>query len=217
MEPSYKYIHSEMIGQHAYAFVGVMQRGMYLLVSIQSTYQNNIPKFRINIFQNTDFFLSKLRIYVVVSGPKFCGKSTMCERFAKSATPLKTTNSIALALADPQSALSGKKTHLIDEWQKAPKMDMEAIGVWGYRRFQYLHEFKRAILIGMQMAGTLETHLIETNRHAEEMFFQLVKQMAKNEGVNEAMKNRDQLYWVGRMNSIRSRAEEIVLNEIIYN
>lgn len=59
---------------------------------------------------------------VVVSGPKFCGKSTMCERFAKSITPLKTTNSIELALADPRSALSGRKPHLIDEWQKAPEI-----------------------------------------------------------------------------------------------
>ena len=57
---------------------------------------------------------------VLVSGPKFCGKSTMCERFAKSVTPLKTSNSIELARSDPRSALSGKTPHLIDEWQKAP-------------------------------------------------------------------------------------------------
>ena len=59
---------------------------------------------------------------VVVSGPKFCGKSTMCERFAKSVTPLKTTNAIELALADPRSALFGATPHLIDEWQKAPEI-----------------------------------------------------------------------------------------------
>ena len=59
---------------------------------------------------------------VVVSGPKFCGKSTMCERFAKSVTPLKTTNAIELALADPRSALMGETPHLIDEWQKAPEI-----------------------------------------------------------------------------------------------
>ena len=59
---------------------------------------------------------------VVVSGPKFCGKSTMCERFAKSVTPLKTTNAIELALADPRSALYGENPHLIDEWQKAPEI-----------------------------------------------------------------------------------------------
>lgn len=57
---------------------------------------------------------------VLVSGPKFCGKSTMCERFAKSVTPLKTSNSIELARSDPRSALSGETPHLIDEWQKAP-------------------------------------------------------------------------------------------------
>ena len=59
---------------------------------------------------------------VLVSGPKFCGKSTMCERFAKSVTPLKSTGAIELALADPRSALQGEKPHLIDEWQKAPEI-----------------------------------------------------------------------------------------------
>lgn len=59
---------------------------------------------------------------VVVTGPKFCGKSTMCEEFAKSVTALKTTNSIELAKADPKSALIGANPHLIDEWQKAPEI-----------------------------------------------------------------------------------------------
>ena len=59
---------------------------------------------------------------VVVTGPKFCGKSTMCEVFAKSVTSLKMTNSIELANADPKSTLSGDKPHLIDEWQKAPEI-----------------------------------------------------------------------------------------------
>ena len=56
----------------------------------------------------------------------------------------------------------------------------------------------------------------EFNDQAEEMLFQLVKQMAKAEGVDEELKRRDQLGWVQMMNSIRSRAEEIVLNELIY-
>ncbi len=59
---------------------------------------------------------------VVVTGPKFCGKSTMCEEFAKSVTALKTTNAIELAKADPKSALIGANPHLIDEWQKAPEI-----------------------------------------------------------------------------------------------
>ena len=59
---------------------------------------------------------------VLVSGPKFCGKTTMCEHYAKSITSLKTSNAIELALADPKSALIGEKPHLIDEWQKAPEI-----------------------------------------------------------------------------------------------
>ena len=59
---------------------------------------------------------------VVVSGPKFCGKSTLCEEFAKSVTTLKTTNDIEIANADPYSALKGDNPHLVDEWQKAPEI-----------------------------------------------------------------------------------------------
>lgn len=59
---------------------------------------------------------------VVVTGPKFCGKSTMCKRYAKSITELKNTNTINLALSDPKSALKGDNPHLIDEWQKAPEI-----------------------------------------------------------------------------------------------
>ncbi len=59
---------------------------------------------------------------VMVSGPKFCGKSTMCEMIAKSTTALKTSNAIELARMDPLSALRGETPHLIDEWQKAPEI-----------------------------------------------------------------------------------------------
>lgn len=59
---------------------------------------------------------------VLVTGPKFCGKSTMCEQFCKSKTELKKSNDIELALADPISTLKGEKPHLIDEWQKAPEI-----------------------------------------------------------------------------------------------
>lgn len=52
---------------------------------------------------------------------------------------------------------------------------------------------------------------------AEEMLFQLIKQMAKDEDVTEALKRQKQMLWVQRMNSIRSRTEEIVLQDIIYN
>ena len=59
---------------------------------------------------------------VLVKGPKFCGKSTMCEMFAASTTSLKTINAIELFKADPRSALAGENPHLIDEWQKIPEI-----------------------------------------------------------------------------------------------
>lgn len=99
---------------------------------------------------------------------------------------------------------------------KAPEMDMEAIGVWGYRRFQYLRDSKRAILAGMQMAGTLEAHLIETNQRAEQMYSLLVKQYAAIERVNEELKKHNQMQWVGTMNNIHERVTEVINNELIY-
>lgn len=57
---------------------------------------------------------------VLVTGPKFCGKSTLCDHFAKSSYVLNTDAQIALAEADPKLILVGNKPHLIDEWQKVP-------------------------------------------------------------------------------------------------
>ena len=90
------------------------------------------------------------------------------------------------------------------------------IGVWGERRRQYLRRAKRAIYDGMLMRGTLNEHLEETDRQAEELLDRLTKQLAEHEGVTEALKAEDQMEWVRRMNSIRSRAEEVVLSELIY-
>lgn len=59
---------------------------------------------------------------VLVKGPKFCGKSRTCERFASSKTELKTSAVIDLIKADPTLALNGETPHLIDEWQKVPEI-----------------------------------------------------------------------------------------------
>ena len=90
------------------------------------------------------------------------------------------------------------------------------VGIWGQRHLQYLRRCKKATYTALLIEGKLPDHLADVDKQAEEMLFQLVKQMAKDEGVDEALKRRDQLSWVQRMNSIRNRAEEIVLQEIIY-
>ena len=64
------------------------------------------------------------------------------------------------------------------------------------------------------MTGKLDQHLAEIDESCEEQMELLIKQMAKCEGVNEALKTADQMAWVSHMNSIRSRAEELVLREL---
>ncbi len=90
------------------------------------------------------------------------------------------------------------------------------IGAWGERRRQYLRKAKRPVYSAMLMTGTLNAHLEETDRQAEELLDRLTKQLAEHEGVTEALKAEDQMEWVRRMNSIRSRAEETVRAELIY-
>ena len=90
------------------------------------------------------------------------------------------------------------------------------IGIWGQRRKQYLKEHRKGTYNAMLLQGTLTRHLIDTNEAAQDLMDTLVKQMAKAEGVTEELKQRDQLGWVGRINNIRNRAEEIVRDELIY-
>ena len=91
------------------------------------------------------------------------------------------------------------------------------IGVWGWRRKQYLKEHRKGTYNAMLLNGTLTQHRIDINTEALDLMNTLVKQMAKTEGVTEDLKRRDQLGWVGRMNNIRNRAEEIVRNDLIYS
>ena len=89
------------------------------------------------------------------------------------------------------------------------------VGIWGQRHYQYLKENKPTTVNVMRMNGSLKQYLREVDEQAEEMLFQLVKQMAKDEGVTEALKRQNQLLWVQHMNSIRNRAEEVVIHELI--
>ena len=91
------------------------------------------------------------------------------------------------------------------------------IGVWGWRRKQYLKEHRKGVYNAMLLRGTLTQHLIDINTEALDLMDTLVKQMAKTEGVTEVLKRQDQMEWVQRMNSIRNRAEEIVRNDLIYS
>lgn len=99
--------------------------------------------------------------------------------------------------------------------------DLEApeaprIGKYGTMRHQYLRNHHRGIFDGMLLKGTLNAHLEEIDRQANEMMERLTAQMAQREAVNEALKANDQMAWVAAMNNIKNRAEEIVLYDLIY-
>ena len=88
---------------------------------------------------------------------------------------------------------------------------------FGLMRRSYLENYRRGIYSGLLLSGELKKHLLMIQEQAEERFDLLVAQMAEKEGVTERLKAEDQMLWVRRMNNIRARAEEIVLNDMIYS
>ncbi len=90
------------------------------------------------------------------------------------------------------------------------------VGLFGKAHFHYLRTEKKMVFDGMMLSGKLNNYLEEIDRHAEEMFTKLIKDMAEKEGVTERLKAENQMLWVQKMNSIRNRATEIVNAELIY-
>lgn len=84
------------------------------------------------------------------------------------------------------------------------------------RRRDYLRKHRSGIYTALLLSGKLNAHLEEIDRAADEMFELLIEQNAALEGVTEQMKAEEQMKWVQKMNSILSRAEEMVLNELVY-
>ena len=94
--------------------------------------------------------------------------------------------------------------------------ELPAIGIWGQRRRRYLKELCQALYTALMLSGKLNDYLSEIDTQAKDLFFLLMEQMAEQEGITEQFKAENQMEWVGRMNSIRSAAEEIVNAEIIF-
>ena len=90
------------------------------------------------------------------------------------------------------------------------------LGKYGRLRRTFLKEHRSCIYTAMLMNGSLWDHLHEIDQLCKDRLDLIASQMAEQENVNEALKAADQMEWVRRMNSIRSRAEEIVLADIVY-
>lgn len=98
-----------------------------------------------------------------------------------------------------------------------PEEETVHIGIWGQRHKRYLKQNHRVLYMNLLTSGKLNSYLADIDKQAEDMLFRLVKQMAKREGVTEALKVENKMEWVGQMNNIRNRATELVNAELIYN
>ena len=89
-------------------------------------------------------------------------------------------------------------------------------GKYGRMRLRYLKDHRPCLYAALLTGGKLFEHLAEIDQTCHERMERICTEMARREGVTEALKVEDQMKWVGLMNNIRSRAEEIVTAELVY-
>ena len=98
-----------------------------------------------------------------------------------------------------------------------PEEEAPRYGKYGRMRHTYLREHKKAYYTTLLFNGKLVAHLNEIDDVANAQMNLISKQMAKSQGITEALKAQNQFAWVGAMNNIRNAAEEIILSELIYS
>lgn len=94
--------------------------------------------------------------------------------------------------------------------------ESRTIGHYGRLLREYLRESSPVRFNNLVLSGELWTYLADANEQAEERLEVIIRQMKVAEGVTEDLKVENQMEWVGRMNNIKNRAEEIVLFEVVY-
>ena len=94
--------------------------------------------------------------------------------------------------------------------------DDQSIGKWGWMHKKYLMEYRPVLYNHLVFTDQLHAYLVTVDEQAQSRLERIITGMAAAEGVNEALKAADQMEWVGRMNSIRNRAEEIIRDELIF-
>ena len=98
-----------------------------------------------------------------------------------------------------------------------PEQEDAHISLCGQRHLKYIKQHRKILYINLLTSGKINDYLVDIDKQAEDMFFRLVEQRAKREGVTEQLKEVDQMAWVAQMNNIRSRVVEIINNDFIYN
>ena len=97
-----------------------------------------------------------------------------------------------------------------------PPEEERHISIWGQRRLRYLKQYHKILYYNLLTSGKLHSHLADVEEEAHKLFSWIVKEYAEREGVTEQLKAENTMKWVGLMNNIRSRVQEIVLNEAVF-
>jgi len=98
-----------------------------------------------------------------------------------------------------------------------PDENQRQIGVWGTRHKRYLKSNHRVLYYNLLTSSKLDNYLADVEEIAKNLFEQTVKLLAEQEQVTEKLKAENMMLWVQKVNNIRSRATEIVNEQVIYN
>lgn len=97
-----------------------------------------------------------------------------------------------------------------------PEQQDQPIGIWGQRHARYLKQHHKIIYMNLLTSGKLNNYLVDIDNQAENLFLQLVKQLAESEDITEELKAKDQMEWVRQMKNIYTREREVVNSKLIF-
>ena len=98
-----------------------------------------------------------------------------------------------------------------------PEEEKKPIGKYGRMRLDYLKNHRPVIYNTLMATGKRQAHLLEIEQTAQDRLDRMMAEMKQTAGVTEKLKAENQMEWVGRMNALKNQAEEILLDELIYN
>lgn len=99
---------------------------------------------------------------------------------------------------------------------RLPEETQYPIGKYGRMRKIYLREYRKGMYMELVLNGKLNEHLYQIDEECSQMMERLIEQMKEEQGVTKKLKAENQMLWVRMMNNIKSRAEEIILQELVY-
>ncbi len=97
-----------------------------------------------------------------------------------------------------------------------PEVEEKPLGKYGRLRRTFLEEHRAVRYNHLVLTGKLYPDFYDVDEQAQQMLDTIIPQMMQLEGVTEGLKATDQMEWVGRMNNIKARVDEIIFSEIIY-